>query len=38
MIGACLGAKFGIEGIPLDWIEKVDDIESIINKSIKVFS
>ncbi len=38
LIGACLGAKFGIEGIPLDWIEKVDGIESIMENAIKVLA
>lgn len=36
-IGACLGAKFGIEGIPVEWIGKVNGIEVIINDAIKVF-
>ena len=38
LIGACLGAKFGIQGIPEAWISKVDDIEAIIEKSIKCFT
>ena len=38
VIGACLGAKFGIEGIPIEWIDRVDGIEDLIAKSIKVFS
>lgn len=37
-IGACLGAKYGIENIPRDWIEKVDGIEDIMENSIKCFS
>lgn len=24
LVGACLGAKFGLEGIPLDWMEKTE--------------
>ena len=35
-IGACLGAKFGILGIPKEWLGQVDGIEDIIEKSIKV--
>ena len=35
-IGACLGAKFGIKGIPKEWLAQVDGIEDIIEKSIKV--
>lgn len=38
LIGACLGAKFGIEGIPLDWMAEVDGIEDIIENSIKCFA
>jgi len=38
VIGACLGAKFGIEGIPIEWIDRVEGIEDLIAKSIKVFS
>ena len=36
-IGACLGAKFGIQGIPKEWLAQVDGIQDIIEKSIKVF-
>ena len=35
LIGACLGAKFGIQSIPEDWLKKVDGINDIIEKSIK---
>jgi hypothetical protein len=24
LVGACLGAKFGVEGIPVEWLEKTD--------------
>jgi len=37
-IGACFGAKFGLEGIPVDWIKKVDGIEEIIKNAIKVYA
>ena len=36
LIGACLGAKFGMEGIPKDWLVKVDNIEDIIEKALGV--
>jgi len=36
-LGACLGAKYGVEGIPMEWIEKVDNIEIIIHNAVKVF-
>jgi len=36
-LGACLGAKYGVEGIPMEWIEKVDNIETIIHNAVKVF-
>ena len=38
LIGACLGAKFGIQAIPQEWLNRVDDIEIIIEKAIKCFS
>jgi len=37
-MGACLGAKFGIEGIPIEWIEKVDGINTILENAVKVFA
>ena len=37
-IGACLGAKFGIEGIPMEWIEKVTNVETVIENTVKVFA
>jgi len=37
-IGACLGAKYGVEGIPMEWIEKVTDIETVIENAVKVYA
>ena len=37
LIGACLGAKFGLEGIPTEWLDKVDEIDIIIENSMKCF-
>jgi len=37
-IGACLGAKFGVEGIPMDWIEKVTGIENVVQNAVKVYA
>jgi len=37
-MGACLGAKFGIEGIPMEWIEKVDGINNILENAVKIFA
>jgi len=37
-IGAVLGAKFGIEAIPMEWIEKVTDIGSVLENVVKVFA
>merc|ERR1711997_51058 len=37
-IGACLGAKFGIENIPIEWIERIEGMETIIENSIKCFA
>lgn len=37
-IGACLGAKFGIGNIPVEWMEKVDDIEKIVEMAEKIMA
>merc|ERR1719318_2086187 len=37
-IGAYYGAKDGIDGIPLDWLKKVRNIEKIIEMAINVIS
>ena len=37
-IGACLGAKYGIQNIPFDWIERVEGMEQIIENSLKCFA
>ena len=38
IIGAYLGAKFGIEGIPTDWLDKVDNIEKILLDAKSIYS
>lgn len=38
LIGACYGAKYGIDGIPLDWLKKVKDIERIAEMAIHVLN
>jgi len=38
IIGAALGAKFGIEAIPMEWIEKVSNIGIILENTVKVFA
>jgi len=37
-IGAVLGAKFGVEAIPMEWIEKVTDIGTVLENVVKVFA
>ena len=37
-IGACLGAKFGIAGIPVDWMEKVDNIQEIVKMAEQIMN
>lgn len=37
-IGACLGAKLGVEGIPMEWIEKVTGIEHVVENAVKVYA
>jgi len=36
-IGACIAAKVGVEGIPYEWLEKVDGIEGIVEAAVKVY-
>jgi len=37
-IGAAFGAKFGIEAIPMEWIEKVLNIGTVLENTVKVFA
>ena len=36
-IGLALGAKWGIEAIPIDWIKRVNNIGNILDIAIKVY-
>jgi len=36
-VGACLAARDGVQGIPMEWIEKVQDIDVILQAAIKVY-
>ena len=36
-VGACLAARDGVEEIPMEWIEKVQDIDVILQAAIKVY-
>ena len=35
-IGAMLGAKYGIEGIPEDWMEKTKNIDQVLTLAMKI--
>jgi len=37
-IGAVLGAKFGVEAIPMEWIEKVHGIGTVLENVVKIFA
>ena len=37
-IRACLYAKYGIEDIPIEWIERVEGMEQIIENFLKCFA
>ena len=37
-IGTCLGAKFGLGGLPIGWLEKVDNIENILKMAEQIMS
>jgi ADP-ribosylglycohydrolase len=38
VVGACLGAKYGIEGIPLEWIKRTLVAEEAIQLALKLVS
>jgi hypothetical protein len=38
LIGACLGARLGVEGIPMDWIQKVTGIQEFLQNAVKVYA
>jgi hypothetical protein len=35
-IGSCAGAKYGLDGIPPDWIAKSVQAESVLEAAIKL--
>lgn len=35
-IGACLGAKYGLDSIPLEWIKKTDYAKHVLDLAIKL--
>ena len=36
LVGACLGAKFGLEAIPLDWMEKTEVAVKALSLAIQL--
>ena len=34
LLGACLGAKFGLEAIPIEWLEKTDVAKRALSLAI----
>ena len=36
LVGACLGAKFGLEAIPMEWLEKTDAAKSALALAIQL--
>jgi ADP-ribosylglycohydrolase len=38
LIGSCLGARLGVEGIPMEWIEKVNGMDDILKNAIKIYA
>jgi len=36
-VGACLAARDGIEAVPMEWIEKVDRIDDVIQAALKIY-
>ena len=37
-VGACLGAKYGIEFIPVDWINKTASVDKALKFAINIVS
>ena len=35
-IGACLGARFGLSSIPLDWIQRTDSAKHALELAIQL--
>jgi len=38
LVGATMGAKLGVEAIPMEWIEKVSGIDEILKNAVKVYA
>jgi hypothetical protein len=38
VVGACYGAKYGIDGMPVEWLKKVNNIEQIIKDIVHVLT
>lgn len=36
LVGACLGAKFGLEAIPLDWMEMTETADRALSLAIQL--
>ena len=37
-IGSCAGAKYGLDGIPTDWIRKSIQAEQVLESAIQLIS
>ena len=35
-VGACMGAKYGIDGIPEDWVAKVNYKDELLDSCLKL--
>ena len=35
-VGACLGAKYGIDGIPREWIDKTTAAEEALSLALQI--
>lgn len=35
-VGACLGAKYGLEGIPKEWLEKTTAAEEALHLALQL--
>jgi len=36
VIGACMGAKYGIDGIPEEWVNKLLNKDELLEKTLKL--
>ena len=36
LVGACLGARYGLESVPLDWVERTDSAKHALELAMEL--